>query len=121
MGKLSRRKGADGERHVAAMFNEHGIQAVRTAPMQAGHPSQLPDVDVRGFWVEVKRSKQPNIRAAFEQANTARTEHYLTTDSGWRVPVAITKADRSDWLVTVRFDDALRLGLFDKARKRKEE
>jgi len=58
-----------------------------------------PDVTAKGFplHMEVKRQKMPNIRAALRQA--------VSDCNDDRVPVAITRADRGEWLLTMRLED----------------
>lgn len=66
---------------------------------QSREGTDEPDVIAGPYWHEVKRQKQPNIRAALRQA---------VADTDGRTPIAWTKADRGEWLVTMRAEDFLR-------------
>lgn len=87
MGKASRDKGKRGEREVAERFREAGFDAKRSVG-QSRCGSDAPDVVVDGLpwlWVEVKRGKKTNIRAALAQAR-----FQCAAD---QVPISITRDD----------------------------
>jgi hypothetical protein len=95
MGKMQRDKGARGEREVVDILRAHGLAARRTAQMQSQDAGFMPDVLVEDWpavWLEVKRQVRPNPRAALLQA---RREVPIGADS---VPIAVTKADRGEWM-----------------------
>lgn len=98
-GKHSRRKGATGEREVRDLFRAAGFLARRSIG-QHRMGSDAPDVLVEGIpelWVEVKRGKRCNIKAALAQA---------TRDCGkgqW--PIAVTKEDHERAVVSMSFDN----------------
>lgn len=100
-GKRSRNKGASGEREAANMLAELTGVPWRRAVGQFRSGADLPDVqcEVPGcdLWVEVKRQKQPNIRAALEQAEQACGEKHT--------PIALTRKDRGPWLLTLRAEN----------------
>lgn len=97
-GAKSRRKGAVGERELARILRDRlGVRVTRTAGLQAGRLAAAPDLAMLGWWIEVKRQKRPNIRAALRQAEAA-------CDDG-RTPVAITRADGDQWVVTMSLED----------------
>jgi len=104
MSAMQRRKGAQGERELAAFLREllpeHADGIRRTAPMQAGDPSAAPDVSCPGLWIECKRGKRPNAMAAHRQAVDA---------AGEGVPIAMTRADHGVWIATLTVDDLIRL------------
>ena len=97
-GSRSRNKGKRGEREVAAIFADvfQGEQVRRGWQTRQG--SDEPDVIMPWFWCEVKRSKAPRIMAAYRQADEACGERKL-------MPIACTKEDRGEWMVTLRLSD----------------
>jgi hypothetical protein len=100
MSAHSRRKGKVGEREVAnAIRLTLGLDAHRGCQARAG--TDTCDVEgVPGLWVESKRGKQPNVRAALRQA---------TEDSDGRVPVAVIRDDGEDAFAVLSFDALLAL------------
>ena len=103
-GRRSRNKGKRGEREAAGLIAEAlGVVAQR-GYHQARGGQEAPDVVVEGapLWVEVKRQKRPNIPAAIAQAVAERGSRPV-----WAV--ALTKADRGEWLVTMTIEDWLDL------------
>lgn len=104
MGKASRRKGAEGELEVAAAWRAVYPQAARRGLLQAQRGSGAADVDLgagAAFHLEVKRQKVPNVRAALRQA--------IADAPADKYPVAVTRADRDEWLVTMRQSDFLEI------------
>lgn len=102
-GKRSRDKGKRGEREVAALFAAATPgDGVARGLGQARAGAEAPDVTSSAFWIEVKRQKKPNIRAALAQA---------VADCGPRPlwPVAVTRDDRGSWRVTLELTDFLDL------------
>lgn len=101
-GRRSRAKGAAGERELVRALREllpaYAERIARGAPMQASDPAGAPDVLLPGCWPECKRQARPNIRAALDQAEGASQGTGL-------VPLAVTRADRGRWLVTMSLDD----------------
>ena len=117
MGAHQRNKGKAGEREIVRMLRDRGFHAYRGAPAQAASSSCLADVEVDATiagvrpWLEIKRGKSPRIMAAFRQA-TADAEAYP-----WpREPVAITRADRGQWMITMRLSTAMDAGLLQSMR-----
>jgi hypothetical protein len=117
-GKMSRNKGAAFERWVANQLKAAGLPAKRGLG-QARSASEVPDVDLPGWWIEAKRHKKCDREAAWRQAVEA-------AQASGRTPVAICKDDHGQptatwnaWvevpsgglmvrgyaLTTVRFDD----------------
>ena len=103
-GKRSRNKGASGEREVCRLLDAAELGTTFRRMRQAEHGAHrltVPDVDADDanhwpFWCEVKRQKRPNIRAALQQA---------TDDChDGRCPLAVTRADRDQWLATLSAD-----------------
>ena len=103
MGKKSRAKGATGERELCRELEKWtGLDFYRTAHLQAARSNAAPDVDTedhqwRCLWIECKRQKAPSIPAAIQQAMAEAGQE--------RMPVAMTRADRGPWLVTMTLED----------------
>ena len=99
-GSYARKKGADFERELVHLFRD----AMPGAPVKRGlqcRGAEMADVDCPVFWVEAKRMKRPNIRAAYKQA---------TGDCAkGKIPLAVTRANREEALVTLSLDDFLDL------------
>lgn len=101
VGKSSQRKGADGERELAAVLQAHGHDVIRGGSLSFG---DVPDLlGLPGIHIEVKRVERLNLRAAMEQAER---------DAGrFRdgVPAVFHRSNRQPWLVTMRLEDWLKL------------
>lgn len=96
-GAYNRKKGADFERELVHVFRKIFDDEDVKRGLQYRSGVEIPDVECPIFWIEAKRMKRPNIRAALQQACDACPEH--------RIPLAITKANRDDTLVTLKLDD----------------
>tara|TARA_R100001594_G_scaffold123563_1_gene160013 strand:+ start:1955 stop:2338 length:384 start_codon:yes stop_codon:yes gene_type:complete len=102
-GLRSRRKGHNFERELARVLSEHWPELnIKRGSGQSRCGSDAPDVDMPSFWVEAKRHKRCNIKAALKQAIEASAE-----DEKRRMPIAICKDDREEATVTMRFEDFL--------------
>lgn len=96
-GRASRRKGYQWERDVSLMFREFFPEAKRGIG-QARSGGEVPDVaGAAPFWIECKRGKKTNIKAALRQAEEAMTGIY-------KYPVAVCKDDREIATITMRLD-----------------
>lgn len=105
-GRRSRSKGKRGEREAAHKMEEvTGLDWRRgLGQSRGGAAEEEPDIvcDALPYLhVEVKRHKRPSIPAAMRQA--------IEDADARDIPVAMTRADRDEWLVTVRADDLLQL------------
>ena len=100
-GAHSRRKGAACERSIVHRFREVMPDAPVRRGLQYRTGEEAPDVDCPVFWPELKRGKQPNVRAALRQAEDAAPPG--------RVPIAIVRDDRAEPFVTLRLEDFLEL------------
>jgi hypothetical protein len=98
-GLHSRRKGANYERELVHRFREVMPGAAIRRGLQSRSGGEVPDVECPVFWIEAKRGKKPNVRAALEQAITAAPEG--------NVPVAVIRDDKSEAFVALRLDDFL--------------
>lgn len=100
MSASQRRKGAAGEREACAWLSERLGTVVRRQINQARDGGA--DIHVGPFRVEVKRRKGIAVYEWIDQAEAACTD--------FETPVVICRADgRTDWLVVLRAEDALRL------------
>jgi Holliday junction resolvase len=71
MGKTSRTKGARGELEVVHLAVASGLEAQRTAALQAGRVPGHPDVALMhhpGYHIEVKRDERLSVDAMLRQA-----------------------------------------------------
>lgn len=104
MGKMSRDKGARFEREVAGLFKDYGYDASRTA-QHCGKTGQAADVKgVPGLSIECKAQEKMHLYDWMEQA--VRDAEAQGED---RLPTVIHKQNYKDVLVTMRFDDFMRL------------
>lgn len=105
-GKGSRRKGAAGELEAChELGSRFGWRARRTAPMQAGHANEYPDIvcdQTPGLFLEVKRVEKLNVQKALGVA---------AKQAGRKVPILLHRTNRSPlgWLLTLRLEDLPRL------------
>lgn len=101
MGKTSQRKGAEGERELAALLQEHGYDIERGGSLSFG---EVPDLTgLPGIHIEVKRVERLNVGEAMEQA-TRDAERFHDG-----APAVFHRRNRKPWLVTMRIEDWLRL------------
>ena len=102
MGARSRRKGHRWERELVHIFAEvFGADRVRRG-FQYRDGAECADVIAPAMWIEAKVGKLTNPRAAIRQAVAAAAGKGL-----W--PVAVSKDDRTEPLVTMRLDDFMDL------------
>ena len=99
MGAMSRRKGADWERPLVHLFREAMPGADVRRGLQCRGGEEVPDVDCPVFWLESKRGKKPNVRAALRQAEAAAPQG--------RIPMAVIRDDRQEAFVALSLADFL--------------
>ena len=101
MGKSSQRKGAAGERELAAMLSAAGYECQRGGSLSFG---EIPDVlGLPGIHIEVKRVEKLNVGEAMEQA--IRDSDRMLDG----MPALFHRRNRKPWLVTMRLEDWLKL------------
>ena len=101
MGKTSQRKGADGERELAALLSAAGYECQRGGSLSFG---EIPDVlGLPGIPIEVKRVEKLNVGEAMEQA--IRDSDRMLDG----MPALFHRRNRKPWLVTMRLEDWLKL------------
>ena len=109
MGRTSQRKGADGERELAALLREYGYNIERGGSCSFG---EVPDIyGLPGVHCEVKRVERLNVSEAMSQA--IRDSERLHDGS----PTLFHRRSRSPWLVTMRLSDWI--GLYLAAERQK--
>jgi len=99
-GRSSQRKGADGERELAAILREYGYDVRRGGSLSFG---EVPDLtDLADVHIEVKRVERLNVPEAMNQAirDAARFGG---------MPCLFHRRSRSPWPVTMRLVDWLAL------------
>ena len=98
-GKASRRKGHDFERFTVRVLKALWPGAKRGLQTQASS-TKPPDVDGTPYYIECKKGKRTSPKAALAQAT-------LYTDG--RPPLAVTRDDNKEILVTMLLKDFLDL------------
>jgi len=98
-GAHSRRKGQEFERVIVHRFREVMPDANIRRGLQYRTGAEAPDVDCPVFWPELKRGKQPNIRAALRQATDAAPPG--------RIPIAVIRDDHAEAIVALSLDHFL--------------
>lgn len=109
MGKSSQRKGANGERELAAILRERGYDVKRGGSLTFG---EIPDLTgLPGVHIECKRVERLNMAEAMAQAERDAQRF------GDGIPAVFHRCSRFPWLVTMKLDDWLELyrGRDDKA------
>lgn len=101
MGKTSQRKGAAGERELAALLSAAGYDCQRGGSLSFG---EIPDVlGLPGIHIECKRVERLNVGEAMEQA--IRDSDRMLDG----MPALFHRRNRKPWLVTMRLEDWLKL------------
>ena len=97
----SRQKGARGERAFAALLREQEYEAERGCQHSGGRDSPDVKTNMRAVHWEVKCVEKLNIINAMEQSKR---------DSGDdEMALVAHKKNRGEWLVTMRFDDWIKI------------
>lgn len=101
MGRSQQRKGAAGERELAALLSAAGYECQRGGSLSFG---EVPDVlGLPGIHIEVKRVEKLNVGEAMEQA--IRDSDRMLDG----LPALFHRRNRKPWLVTMRMEDWLKL------------
>lgn len=100
-GKRSQRKGAAGERELAAILQEHGYDCTRGGSLTFGEVADISGLP--GIYIEVKRVEKLNVVEAMEQSiqDSERMRDGM--------PALFHRRNRKPWLVTMRLVDWLKL------------
>lgn len=101
MGKSSQRKGADGERELAALLQAEGYPVERGSSMSFG---EVPDLTgLEGVHIECKRAEHLNLGEAMQQA-TRDAQRFKDGE-----PAVFHRRNRSPWLVSMPLTSWLKL------------
>ena len=100
-GAMSRRKGANFERQLVWQFRQVMPGAEVKRGLQSRSGQDVADVDCPVFWIEAKRGRKPNVRAALKQAESCAPKG--------RIPVAVIRDDREAAFVALSLGDFLEL------------
>ena len=101
MGSKSQRKGAAGERELAALLSAAGYECQRGGSLSFG---EIPDIlGLPGIHIECKRVERLNVGEAMEQA--IRDSDRMLDG----MPALFHRRNRKPWLVTMRLEDWLKL------------
>lgn len=102
MGAMSRRKGKTGELEIVNLLKDRGLNAQRTAPLQAAGGTTDADVlGVEGCHLEVKRCERVEIDKWCAQVELA------TRPSD--IPCVVWRRSRQRWRVALPLEDFLDL------------
>ena len=101
MGKSSQRKGAEGERELAAILRGYGYPCTRGGSLTYG---TIPDiVGLQGIHIECKRVERLDLPAAVEQA-TRDANRFLDGK-----PAVFHRKNGGQWLVTMTLPQWIQL------------
>lgn len=98
--KNSRRKGAAGERELASKLRKYGYDC-RRGQQYCGANGDADVVGLPGIHIECKRVEKLNLYDAMSQAVHDAREG--------ETPAVFHRKNNCDWLVTLRFEDFMRL------------
>jgi len=105
-GRSARTKGHQYERDLANLFKDRYRWKEAKRGWQYSNGRKEPDVIIPYLYVEAKRQKKTYPKKALEQAmNDLKELQKIVKED--KIPVAITKEDRQDALITLRLDDFL--------------
>lgn len=98
----SKRKGATGEREIAARLREYGYNTRRG--QQFSGADGTADVEgLPGIHLEIKRVQKLNLEQALQQSE--RDAYADSIKHGHEmIPVVMHRANREEWKVTMRLD-----------------
>lgn len=100
-GSSSARKGANGERELAAVLREYRYNVERGGSMSFG---EVPDLTgLPGVHIECKRVERLNVSEAMKQT---QRDSELFKDGA---PAVFHRRSRESWLVTIRLADWMEL------------
>lgn len=95
------RKGAGGERELAALLRNHGFDMQRGGTTSFGARPDL--IGLPGVHIECKRVEKLNLSAAMAQS-IRDSERF-----GDGIPTVFHRKNREDWLVTLQLADFMQL------------
>ena len=99
---MSRDKGARFEREVAHLFQDYGFEDAHRSAQHCGNTGEAPDVvGVPGIHIEAKHQEKMELYKWYSQA--------VSDCNGRGLPVVIHKQNNKPILVSMKFDDWMRL------------
>lgn len=101
MGKSSQRKGADGERELVNLLQSYGYNVYRGGSLAFGNNPDI--VGLPGIHIEVKRVEKLNLATAMQQAERDAEKF------GDGRPAVFHRRNRGEWLVTMPFEEWMKL------------
>lgn len=96
----SKQKGARGERELSSKLKEYGYNT-RRGQQYCGANGDADVIGLVGIHIECKRVERLNIYDAISQAKADAKEGEL--------PTVFHRKDRCEWLVTMTFDDWMKI------------
>lgn len=96
----SKQKGARGERELSSKLKEYGFDT-RRGQQYCGANGDADVVGLPNIHIECKRVQSLNLYNAISQAKSDAKESEL--------PAVFHRKDRSEWLVTMTFDDWMKI------------
>ena len=96
----SRNKGKAGELEAAHLLKEYGYNA-RRGQQYSGSNGDADVIGLPGMHIEVKRNEHLNIFDAVAQS--------IRDARDGETPIVMHRKNRKPWLVTMRFEDFIRL------------
>ena len=107
MSRAQQRKGAEGERELAALLREYGYPVERGGSLSFGEAPDL--TGLPGVHIEVKRVERLNVPETMKQA--ARDAEKFHDGA----PTLFHRRSREPWLVTMRLQDWI--GLYQETKR----
>ena len=98
--KNSRRKGADGERELAALLREYGYDSHR-GQQYCGANGDADVIGLPGIHIEAKRVEALNIDKALQQS--------IHDAQDGEIPTVMHRKNRTPWKVTMLLEDWIRM------------
>lgn len=98
--KNSRRKGKEGELELSKKLKDHGFEC-RRGQQYCGANGDADVIGLPGIHIECKRVESLNIYKAMEQAKNDASDLEL--------PAVFHRKNNKGWLVTMEFDDWIKL------------
>lgn len=99
MGKMSKTKGAEGEREAAKIAREHGFGSAHRGRQYHGGPDTPDVVGIPGIHPEIKRVEKLNLGSAMAQSVNDAAEG--------EIPVVIHRKNREPWYITLSYESFL--------------
>jgi hypothetical protein len=101
-GRMSKRKGKNGELELSHALNDYGYSTYRTVQCNGRSDKGSADlVGLKGIHIECKRVEHLNIVDAMDQAKRDAKDG--------NIPTVFHRRNNCEWLVTMRLEDWIRL------------